>query len=58
MGSGPLHDLKMEPVSAFPCCVLEMTLKCGRSQAASLRGNSEEWDRCGSSATVCLPAED
>lgn len=50
----------MEPVSALPGCVLEMTLKSSCSQAApprlSLRGNSEERDRRGSAAAPRLSA--
>lgn len=51
----------MEPVSALPGCVLQMTLKSSCSQTAfprlSLRGNSEEWDCRGSAPAVCLSAE-
>lgn len=47
----------MEPISALPGCVLQMTLKSSCSQTAlprlSLRSNSEEWDCCGSDLAVC-----
>lgn len=50
----------MEPISALPGCVLQMTLKSSCSQTAfpclSLRGNSEECDRCGSVPAVCVSA--
>lgn len=56
----PWRNLKMEPISALPGCVLQMTLKSSCSQTAfpclSLRGNSEECDHCGSVPAVCVSA--
>lgn len=58
----PWRNLKMEPISALPGCVLQMTLKSSCSQTAfpclSCRGNSEECESCGSVPAVCLSVEE
>ncbi len=58
----PWRELKMEPISALPSCVLQMTLKSSCSQTAlpplSLRSNSEEWDCRGSDLFSLLKREE